>query len=1456
MSHKYKKTTIPQVGYLYQNLVGLELLCSWLEDPSLYEWVQFEADLDEMPKGLDDVVALGRDEKYVLRQVKFTVDASDPANELTWDWLLVHKPNGRSLLQKWADAIFAIEREQLRLADLVTNRRPSREFALALSSEGRNVDWEKIEPTTRDVVVEQLGGVERAQSFFSLFEFQHSYKGFEALDRTLVDRLIPRFTDRYGWLTLLVEATYWAVTKGCPPPLGRITLDVLRGTLSARRSRPLEQSFRVPDGYEPPDTSFASQFISSLENREVVVLWGSPGQGKSTFISYVCSELEKQEIPFIRHHYFLNLADRSDRFTLERVAGSLMAQMEARHLEFVQGLSPTAENLRSWIEACALGYEQRGKKFVVVVDGLDHVWRENDQDKRPLDSLFAVVFPVSKNVTVAIGTQKVHSRQLPQHFERFVSAESWVELPRMSLTSIGNWLRVQLLVSRFELAKGRRDGESDQLTPLAVSFQRVSEGHPLVLTYCFESLVRIHRTLDAATLDAQNWKPEGDIKKYYAMLWDRLSFEAKDALHLLASAGFIWPPLGLESCLHVDAGHLAREIGHLLHNTEAGQVAFHGSLYAFVAEDHEHMNRTSQLNPAVVDWLARQAPAFHRWGWLWLYEHALGQSTNLLSKPDRNWVIESLALGYPSEQIEEILAAAETTAFQSGDFANAVRLRWLKTRLLNGPEFQIDDFDSLIDCALQLTDDEFPIKTLAASLQTAGVERLHLLGTQYLLAGRKVEAIECLGLMRQRINDRWQLGAYDRQSLKDAGEKYLELAAAIPQFEPAKIIANIRQIGRQDSAELLSRFLHKLAEAHDLAPLMGFVQIPMPLAMRSELEISCVRLAGRMSVCLHDWPEFQRFRKHPLSQCWRLLYRPESYIPFHYSDFNESLDVDRYTELQKRDATQYLHRLFFTKVLRALAQSGAQCPVPAPKYDRRPWFSTAALHIVRAGNIIGNILAKGESPAFAQLFRILNDVSAPSKFEERSDYFHFKSAVTAAATDLFLLTSLRSGVSRISASEWESANSSEHFNRSEWFDLYAGRGSDLIDRIVIAEDLSRRQRDIASSVMPFNEMTSSYADLCSLATKFELPDLANKLLRKSLACVISYGWRKDPSLSHVIESIEAMAARDGAFASEMLRRISPAVASIYETTEDSGTRPSDLTELILTLTPSAFPAYYRHWLNSSDWYTAETVFTQFLESQSLDGIGIELTTAAVWDIGAISTLRKRAEAGDAKAATIADMNLKRFGLSPEAEAESTDKSSKSTDEPDIDIREYLLGNISELLEDLRAKNAYVAERRLVREWFEYWVASGRGVEVLRELKKHLESERIRSGVTEALDSAFAASLALEGKQRAYHWLVAAQIHQRGWNEHFDSGSALARFEAVARHYRKDWRQFIVDTTKPEHAFPEGSLVIPHERLVHFLLAVDEIAIARELIKAMVNVTVDDFAEQPLVTPPWLEMASS
>ena len=298
-----KRGAIPLSGYVYQNLVGLRLLCDWLDDPGLYDWVQFEADDDEFPKGLDDIVAQRRDGRLVLLQVKFTVNAQDASNALTWDWLLTRKPKGRSLLQKWCDGLFDIAPERVHTAALFTNRVPSREFEATIDESLLKVKLESVDAAVFAKILEQLGGEDRAKAFFERFEFRHSYQGAEALERTVVDRFIPRHGDRTGWLALFREAIDWAVRKNFPPPDGRVTLNFLRGTIDVRRPRPLEQAFRVPDGYQPPDAEFAAGFLRDLERQTAVVLWGSPGQGKSTFLSYICRELEQRDLPYIRHHY-------------------------------------------------------------------------------------------------------------------------------------------------------------------------------------------------------------------------------------------------------------------------------------------------------------------------------------------------------------------------------------------------------------------------------------------------------------------------------------------------------------------------------------------------------------------------------------------------------------------------------------------------------------------------------------------------------------------------------------------------------------------------------------------------------------------------------------------------------------------------------------------------------------------------------------------------------------------------------------------------------------------------------------------------------------------------------------------------------------------------------------------------------------------------------------------------
>ncbi|MBL8470762.1 MAG: ATP-binding protein [Rhodocyclaceae bacterium] len=1450
-----KRSAIPLSGYVYQNLVGLNLLCDWLDNPALYEWVQFEADHDEVPQGLDDVVAQRRDTTFVLFQVKFTVDANDRNNTLTWNWLLAHRPAGRSLLQKWCDSLFGVGLERVHTAALITNRIPSRDFDASVDAASRRVNLNSVDPTVRTELLRQLGSVDRAEAFFNRFEFCHSYQGAQALERTLVDRFVPRHTDRSGWLSLFREAIDWAVRCNFPPPRGQISLDLVRGTLNVRRPRPLEQSFRVPDGYQPPDAEFASEFLRSLGSSSAVVLWGSPGQGKSTFLSYVCRELEQREVPFIRHHYFLDLGDRSDRFTLASVANSLIAQMEAQHFSHVGGLSDRAEHLRAWIEACARGYHNEGKRFLVVIDGLDHVWRENDRDKRPLDSLFTALLPVPDNVTLVIGTQKVSEQQLPSHFNRFIDSAAWIELPRMSLVAIESWLRAQYEAERFETPK-KDMTDANSLVTLAIAFQRVTGSHPLVLTYCFEALARQHRVLEPSVMDSNTWAPDGDIKKYYTMLWQRLPLTAKDALHLLADAGFIWPALGLESCLRTGAGDLSPAIGHLLHNTEAGQVAFHGSLYAFVRDDLEHDERIRILLPNVVEWLRTQAPAFHRWGWLWLYEARTGDSRNLLEAPDRNWAIESLASAYPQDQIEAILTAGEQIAFENANFAKAIQLRWLKARLHNGPEFQLDDYDSLHECALQLTEDEYPLKTLAAGLQTASVNRLHLLGRQYLLAGRTTDATECMEMMRRRINDRIRVRAYDHGALKSAIENFLELAAGTRQYKPDRILAITRDLGGADATELTKLFLRELAKGADLAPLMEFVCQPMLLGQRRELELACLRLAGALRAKLHEWPEFARFSKHPMSWCWRLFYQGGSLKPRDFNEYDASLDVDRHAEIPREAAQRFLHRLFFSTVARCMSQRGAPVTESTPHYKNRPWFSTAAQQIMVLANSVGSLLARRETPAFALPFRLLDAVKVPESYEAMTDYIPFRNALTTISGDLFLLTSLRSALTKVPSSEWARANSSNHFESSDWCNRYAGTGLDLLDRDLIGEGIGRRQREIATAVSPFNDRMADYLELCQLATRSGLHARASELLRRSMACVVSYGWRKDPTIGFVIDSVEAISSRDRAFATDMLRRLIPIVVRIDDMTEDAGARPSDLTRLIITLAPETFAAYYNHWLLTSKWYTADLVFAELLAKESLDDPAMSLVTSAVWDSHAIGSLRKRADEGDGFAAAIIVANEERLGLPSEHLGEARqERNSSPDDDPNIDVSGYSPSTVESLLQELRSRNAYVAERRVVRKWFQYWLAQRCGMELLRSLEPYLSEKSVPTGIADVLDLAFEASLQLEGKGRAYRWLVAAQVHRRGWDEYYDKADVLRRFSTFACHYKAKWRQFISETTKSMENGRGSSLSIPHHRLVHFLLAVDEAAMAKTVVEAMVSTTIEDFAEQPLVNPAWLGSAT-
>lgn len=1453
MARSLKNTATVFGGYLYQNLVGLRFLSNWLASPSDFSWVTFESDMDVDAKGLDDVVAEKSDGTRLVWQVKFTVDADSESNALSWDWLLDHKKKGTSLLQKWASAVAKIER--LSEAALITNRRPDRAVESALDHATGRIDADKIPELIRVRIDGQLGSRIAADSFFSVFEFRHSQQSDVALERTVAARFVPAFTSQHGWLSLYRATIDWATTKNSPAPDGRITLGIVRGVIDQRRPEPLQQYFKIPSAYQPPDSEWSSLFCDRVENGtdKVIVLWGSPGQGKSTFLSYVCKLLESQKMPFIRHHYFLDLQDRADRMSLNTVGASLMHQMEAQHSAHVGGLDTSPEKLGGWLARCAEGYAAEGKKFVVVIDGLDHVWRENDHNREPLNRVFEQLLPVPENTLLIIGTQRVSEDQLPRNFARHVDTNNWEEIPRMSRPCVRDWLEQQLSANRFELS----DRGDEELPEVAAALYNQSSGHPLVLTYVFERLARNHRILTRRLVEDDALKPEGDILRYYGVLWRELTFVAKDALHLIADAGFTWPLLGLEGCLGVPPRELNPQIGHLFYVTEAGLQPFHGSLLAYIRDLEEHSERISSCLPKVISWLDAQAPEFLRWGWLWIYEDRAGQQENLLTLPSRDWAIESLVKGYPREQIGKILERSEERAFRLGNYPLAITHRWLKIRLENGPQFQIDEYDRIETCAILRCEDDHRLRVFRSESVSADYAAQAFLARQFIEADGLNEAIECQERIRKSINDRIAAGATDYEWFEHAVPTFLETAALTREYDPKRLLENVQR-NKRTSIENFRAFLLELARHQDLKLLMDFVNLPMRLELRVELELLCTRMAGHLRAEIHKWPAFARFKHHPIVECWRLLYAPKNFRPQRFVFDADKLDMKGREPGDQKSVVELFHSWFFHSLAQAIVAGGSTTGQTLPKFENRVWLNVVFERLLRFSGIVAGLLTRRTRPRFDIGLNVFQDIDSPDGFEYHSDFYALKLALLQVSEDVYFLTApLDTNLVCVPPNEWERVSSSSLFPKSEWIVGYTHSVGRYLDASCVQRFIQREMSDTESKVLPFNDRCTAYVELCELAVFSNVDDEVLPLLTRIFrGGILAYGWRKDPSMSNVLEAIAALAEVDLETARELTDKIAPFVLVINDMTEDDGVNPSSISRLILKVRPESFARFYAHWLSEAEWYYAELAYSYLVDAVELTTPMADLATSAVWESYAVSSLMARVREGEIEAQHVLDRSADLFGTSVDQlgkESRRRDSKEESSTPIALQYSDYPPAKLTQLLDDLNREVAHTARQGFINGWFNYWRDRGKGIDLLTALEPVFEQDVALYEASQLLDAAFELSFELEGKQKAYRWLTRAQIQRHGWGEYYHStDEGDARFRIVAQHYLSEWNTFIQDTAKSGYRSAADSLVIAHARLVKYLAVVGETRLAAEVTRAMVEITIAEFSDQPVHRPAWLD----
>ena len=114
-------------------------------------------------------------------------------------------------------------------------------------------------------------------------------------------------------------------------------------------------------------------------------------------------------------------------------------------------------------------------------------------------------------------------------------------------------------------------------------------------------------------------------------------------------------------------------------------------------------------------------------------------------------------------------------------------------------------------------------------------------------------------------------------------------------------------------------------------------------------------------------------------------------------------------------------------------------------------------------------------------------------------------------------------------------------------------------------------------------------------------------------------------------------------------------------------------------------------------------------------------------------------------------------------------------------------------------------------------------------------------------------MALEGKTKAYEWLVRAHIHRHGWsNWDASEEEVLRRLGWAAEHYPERWADFIRDTSEPPPYWQRRGrdFAIGAEYLVSFLLLVGQKERAADFVDMCVRLVAEEVSDQPIRECSW------
>ncbi len=1451
MAQRRTRTGARRAGDDYQDLVAADALLRVLRHPSRYRWVRFEA--REAGK-LDDVIVLRNDGTIEATQVKFSTDALRTGDPWTWERLLDQPGGKKSLVQAWSESMVLLdEKYGATEPQLVSNRRAGEDFVL--TPEGLVVR-EKTPGSVLERLDSQLG--DRSKAFLERFRFHVDEQDLGDLEEKLLRDFEALGLPEGNWPSFKDAIRAW-MRGDRPPETGEIRVEDIRNACGWRQLSPFSQNLEIPGDYTLPLPRFHEDFLQRVDegNGTAIVLSAGPGLGKSTYLSYLVKALREQGCPVIRHHYSLRTgSDRLERLDSVRVAESLMADIETElgsYRDQASSKNPRADALGAWLREAGLDLDQKGRQLVVVVDGLDHVWR-GKESREELTLLFDQLLPVPQGVVLVVGTQPVEDRQLPAKLLERAPRDQWVALPRLDKQAISDWL-----THHDDLMREPRGKDSDDWyrSDLAQCLQVRTGGHPLLLRYAVERIAHDGKQLTIDAVEAIPETPTDSLEEYYRALWLSLPEEARDVVLLLAMAEFPWPDSSLIECLRLlgyergSSTVALAAVRHLLVRDALGDAPFHRSILHFAREQPEFVARAPALRDATIAWLESQAPDYWRRSHLWLLQRDGGNAAPLMDGADRSWAVEAAATGHPLDEIATVLKAAAWEAVDRAQFPTYID-RGVSVDAVMAAMRQDEVLRWMYAAQLFLGTDDF--------LEPRGFARVSELSDQHLLVlaqhmhetGSTTKARDCFNEVNRRLEREYADldGADDQQQrLRICAE-----LAGMVGVEAGRFATFVAALPSEDVQESIAEsWVGGLSLSRDVHSALQVLKEPPSEPVRRILSRHVAVLASQEGVSLST------AQLQSLAPPYAWVYRwfsegtvdetpPDEPVP---PTVETSYSFGEYTG----PIDSYVHDLFFFVLVRELQSPGTgDCWQPPESI--RLWLAEALAPLVRAACDVAEELRASNELQVTKAYDATPALSFPpwdDDMADRQSAFGVKSALRTITKDLLALRVRTDGSSKLGWVDVERIASHGFAGFHEVLEWVAAGVVDI--ELEALQTLCAKVVDeLDAKVGSFEERATVLAMLATASARHGFRTEAVNWLRRASENLIAYGYHKDLLLHTALSAVEATADHFET-RRDLWYRLAPVIHSVLEFTDGDETSHlgARLGKLLLRFDLGIAVDYVSSLMDAEQHRKVEEILRELVRTGDLADPTVRALVSTCIDPDSLRLLESRENQGEPLAMAV-------LGLTPQFSAEPLESDSDSPAgtvtnlTPDAPMagstdRERYLDFAPEELDQLIQSGASdwpSSRSRALSAWLCCWAETDRAAEALEAAEAYfMEDDRL--DISNELVSVVRK---IGGVSRSYKWLVRAQRSNNGWYEYWTSpGEVRERWDWVRRDFPERWHDFLRESIRPRREF-SGYFGPTVPRLVEYLILFGRSSDACLTVSQLLDSIRELVSGQELPIPQW------